>query len=110
MLITFNYYNAYGKLPESEILFDFTRRIHGLMTESPYENWRRIKQWARPMNQLPCGIFLNLTGCDFNEFAESIDANGKKNEEIRIEQSWISKGYIRHKFHVQGNTNLHDKI
>ena len=102
MLITYNFYSAYGTLPEPNWLFECTRRIDYMMRESPYRNWKKIEKWARPMGQLRAGLFLNITDSDPSEIEKAIDWNGKRVEDTKLEQSWIDRGYIRIQFKVDG--------
>ena len=102
MIITYNFYSAYGHLPEPTWLFDVTRRIDFMMQESPYRNWKKIEKWARPMGQLKAGCFLNITDSSQDEIEKAIDMDGKKTENTKLEMVWIDRGYVRIQFKVEG--------
>ena len=72
------------------------------MKEDPNKNWPKIRKWARPMNQLHAGVFMNMTGGSFKELEEQIIIDGQKSEELRLEMSWIDKGYVRIRYDTEG--------
>ena len=102
MWITFNWYNGFGCLPEPVELFELTRRIDWLMKEDPNKNWNLIQRWARPMNQLSAGLFFNMTGEKFEDLESTVNMNGPKSDELKLNMMWIGKGYIRIKYDVTG--------
>ena len=102
MKITYNFYNANRSLPDPEWLFQVTRRADFLMRSDPNKNWQCMKEWVRPMCQLPCGLFWNITGTPKEEIEKKIDLNGPKSEDLRLEMQWIDQGYIRIQFWIEG--------
>ena len=74
-----------------------------MMRSNPNRNWDRVKTWARPMNQLSSGLFLNITGYEEKEIEKAIDWTGEKSDELRLEMRWIDAGYIRITFNVTGS-------
>ena len=76
------------------------------MKSDPNGNWPRIRTWARPMNQLSAGLFLNITGYDASEIEKAIDWSKEKSEDLRLEMRWIDQGYIRITFNVAGECLL----
>ena len=95
MKVTFNIYNAFGYLPDPDWIFKLVRRTDFLMKQNPNKNWNTIKEWARPMNQLACGLFLNITDAKVDEIEKKIDFEGDASEDLRLELQWIDRGYVR---------------
>ena len=100
--ITYNVYNANRSLPNPEWIFKLVRRIDCMMRSDPNKNWDKIKEWARPMNQLPPGLFLNITGVSEEEIGKKIDLDGPSSEDLKLMMQWIDDGYIRVCFEVTG--------
>ena len=100
--IIYNIYDANRSLPEPVWIFQLVRRIDHMMREDPNKYWCIIKEWARPMNQLTAGLFLNITGTTAEEIGHKINMDGPSSEDIKLEMSWIDCGYIRVCFYVQG--------
>ena len=72
------------------------------MRSDPAKNWLRLKEWVRPMNQLRCGLFWNITGVPKEKIEAAIEINGKKSDELRLEMQWVDHGYIRITFWIEG--------
>ena len=100
--ITYNVYDANRTLPDPIWIFKLVRRVDYLMKADPNKNWNVIKEWARPMNQLTAGVFLNITDATENEIEKKIDLDGPGSDDLKLEMSWIDRGYIRVCFNVTG--------
>ena len=88
MKITYNFYDARGKLPAPIWIFETTRRIDWLMRNNPNKNWPRIRRWARPMNQITPGLFMNITDTQEDDIEKAIDMEGTKSEDLKLELRW----------------------
>ena len=100
--ITYNVYNANRTLPDPVWIFKLVRRVDFMMKEDPNKNWIKIKEWARPMNQLTAGVFLNITDTEEEEIERKINLNGPCSDELKLEMQWIDQGYVRICFNVSG--------
>ena len=100
--ITYNVYDANRTLPDPIWIFKLVRRVDYLMKADPNKNWNVIKEWARPMNQLTAGVFLNITDATEDEIEKKIDLDGPGSDDLKLEMSWIDRGYIRVCFNVTG--------
>ena len=102
MKITYNIYDAHGHLPEPSWIFHCVRRVDYLMRTDPNKNWTTVRRWARPMCQLRAGLFLNITDSKREEIEKAIDWEGEKSDDLRLELSWVDRGYVRICFDVEG--------
>ena len=100
--ITYNVYNANRTLPDPIWIFKLVRRVDFMMKEDPNKNWNVVKEWARPMNQLTPGVFLNITDAKKEEIERKINMDGPCSEDLKLEMRWIDNGYIRVCFNVLG--------
>ena len=108
MWITYNVYSANGYLPEPEWIFHLVRRIDFLMKKDPNKHWEIVKQWARPMCQLKAGLFLNITDTKREEIEKIIGWDDEISDDLKMELSWIDRGYLRVRFDVIGRRNDSD--
>ena len=102
MKVVFNFYNANRWLPEPEWIFRVVRRVDHMMGQDANKSWVQIKEWCRPMCQLPAGLFFNLTDTDIEKFEEKIKIQDTINDELKLEMIWLDSGYIRVTFDVEG--------
>ena len=103
MKVVFNFYNANRWLPEPVWIFQVVRRVDHMMNSDPNKGWSLVKEWCRPMCQLPAGLFFNLTDVKIEDFEERIQIQQTINEDLKLELVWIDSGYIRVTFDVEGN-------
>ena len=72
------------------------------MKENPNKNWQLIREWVRPMNQLPAGLFWNITGVETKTIEDRVNWNGSVSEDLKLHMQWIDSGYIRIYFELKG--------
>ena len=103
MKITFNYYSDFYELPKPTILFDLTRCIDAWMRKDSQMGWEKIKRWARPMNQLRPGIFMNISEWNEEDIKDFLKNEKMRQEDNRLELQMVGPGYARITFFMLGN-------